>query len=200
MVKIYFLFLFPASIGLLCVSKQVMWIFDYKDASYVSWYPLMMGFSVYMLTVGIQGIISNQIIYLHGKEKEDIKIFFIGGICNVVLNILLVITNMFTATNSIIATMISNIIVIILEYRVVKKQIKLDIHLFSFENMKYFYYSLLFIPITFVINHFVASMIISCGLDVIACGLLYLGILLITKDIVFFEVYDRAVTKLKALI
>ena len=196
-VKIYFLFLFPASIGLLCVSKQVMWIFK---EDYVPWYPLMMGFSVYMLTVGIQGIISNQIIYLHGKEREDVKIFFIGGVCNVVLNVLLLITNMFAATNSIIATTISNIIVIILEYRVVKKQIKLNIHLFSSENMKYFYYSLLFIPITFAINHFVDSMIISCGLDVIACGLLYLGILLITKDIVFFEVYDRAVTKLKALI
>ena len=199
-VKIYFLFLFPASIGLLCVSKQVMWIFDYKDGSYISWYPLMMGFSVYMLTLGIQGIISNQIIYLHGKEKEDIKIFFIGGICNVVLNMILVITNMFTPTNSIIATTISNIVVIILEYRIVKKQIKLEIHLFSSENMKYFYYSLLFIPITFAINHFVDSMIISCGLDVTACGLLYLGILIITKDVVFFEVYDRAITKLKGLI
>ena len=199
-VKIYFLFLFPASIGLLCVSKQVMWIFDYKDGSYIFWYPLMMGFSVYMLTLGIQGIISNQIIYLHGKEKEDIKIFFVGGICNVVLNITLVITNMFTPTNSIIATTISNIIVIILEYRVVKKQIKLDINLFSSENMKYFYYSLLFIPITFAINQFVDSMIVSCGLDVITCGLLYLGILLITKNVVFFEVYDRAITKLKALI
>lgn len=199
-IKIYFLFLFPAAIGLLCVSKQVMWIFDYKDASYISWYPLMMGFSVYMLTVGIQGIISNQIIYLHGKEREDVKIFFIGGVCNVILNLLLLNINIFTATNSIIATTISNIIVIILEYRVVKKQIKLEIHLFSFENIKYFYYSLLFIPIAFAINNFVDSMIISCGLDMIACGLLYLGILIITKDAVFFEVYDRAITKLKALI
>lgn len=196
-IKIYFLFLFPASIGLLCVSKQVMWIFK---TDYVPWFPLMMGFSLYMLTVGIQGIISNQMIYLHGKEKEDIKIFFIGGVFNLVINALLVIINIFTATNSIIVTMISNIIVIILEYRVVKKQIKLDIHLFSFENIKYFYYSLLFIPIAFAINHFIASMIISCTLDVIACGLLYLGILLITKDSVFFEIYDRAVTKLKALI
>ena len=177
-----------------------MWIFDYKDGSYISWYPLMMGFSVYMLTLGIQGIISNQIIYLHGKEKEDIKIFFVGGICNVVLNITLVITNMFTPTNSIIATTISNIIVIILEYRVVKKQIKLEIHLFSSENMKYFYYSLLFIPITFSINQYVDSIIVSCGLDVVACGLLYLGILLITKDAVFFEIYDRAIIKIKSLI
>ena len=43
-------------------------------------------------------------------------------------------------------------------------------------------------------------MILSCALDVIACGLLYLGILLMTKDSIFFEIYDRAITKLKALI
>ncbi len=198
-VKIYFLFLFPASIGLLCVSKQVMWIFERHHSSYVPWFPLMMGFSIYMLTVGIQGIISNQIIYLHRKEREDIKIFFIGGVFNVIFNIILVITDTFTGANSIMATMISNIIVIFLEYRVVKKQIKLDIHLFAFQNIKYFYYSLPFIPITFGINILLPNMILSCTLDVITCGALYLGILFITKDVVFFEIYDRGVTKFKAL-
>jgi len=196
-IKIYFLFLFPASIGLLCVSRQVLWIYR---PEFVPWFPLMIGFSVYMLTVGVQGVISNQIIYLHGKEKEDVKIFFIGGIANLLINGLLLLTNMFTVTNSIIATIISNIIVIILEYRVVKIQIKLQIRLFALENIKYLYYSLLFIPITYTINYFVNNIVISCGLDVIACGLLYLGILLITKDTVFFEIYNRAITKLKALI
>ena len=195
-IKIYFLFLFPAAIGLLCVSKQVMWIFK---PEFIPWTYIMIGFSLYMLTCGIQGIISNQIIYLHKKEKEDIKIFFIGGICNVVLNVVLLITNMFTPTNSIIVTTISNVIVILLEYRVVKRQIKLDIHLFSFKNIKYFYYSLPFIPITYVINSNISSMTISCALDVILCGLLYLGILIMTKDNIFFEICDRAFTKFKAL-
>lgn len=195
-IKIYFLFLFPAAIGLFCVSKQVMWI--YKP-EFVPWSSSMAAFSLYMLTVGVQGIISNQIIYLYKKEREDVKIFFIGGICNLAMNGILLASNMFTGTNSIIATLISNIIVIILEYRVIKKQIKLNLHLFSFENTKYFYYSLLFIPITFAINHFVPNMIISCVLDVIICGLLYLAILIITKDSTFFEVYNRAMTKLKAL-
>ena len=198
-VKIYFLFLFPASIGLLCVSKQVMWIFEKTDATYVPWFPLMMGFSVYMLTLGIQGIISNQIIYLNKMEKEDVKIFFIGGIFNFVVNGLFVATNMFTGTNSIIITIMSNMIVIMLEYGVVRKKINIDIHLFSFDNMKYLYYSLIFIPITFAINHFVKNIIISCALDIIICGLFYLIILLMTKDKVFFEVYDRAMTKFKVL-
>lgn len=194
--KIYFLLLFPASIGLLCVSKQVMWIFGPK---YVPWYPVMIGFAIYMLTIGVQGIISNQIIYLYKQENEDVKIFFICGIFNVVVNFILVLFNVFTPANSIMVTMISNVLVILLEYRVIKTKLKLDIKLFAFENMKYFYYSLLFIPITFFINKYVDSMIISCLLDVVICGLLYLGILLVTKDKVFFDIYDRCSRKAKGL-
>lgn len=195
--KIYFLLLFPASIGLLCVSKQVMWIFG---AKYVPWYPVMIGFAIYMLTIGVQGIISNQIIYLYKKENEDVKIFFICGIFNVAVNFILIFLNVFTPANSIMVTMISNVLVILLEYRIVKTKLKLDIKLFAFENMKYFYYSLLFIPITFIINKYVDSMIISCALDVAVCGLLYLGILLITRDKVFFDVCDRCNRKFKGIL
>ena len=195
--RIYFLLLFPASIGLLCVSKQVMWIFNPK---YIPWYPVMIGFSIYMLTIGIQGIISNQIIYLYKKEKEDVKIFFICGIFNVVVNFILVLLNIFTPANSIMVTMISNVLVILLEYKFVKTKLKLDIKLFAYDNMKYFYYSLLFIPITFIINKYVESMILSCALDVVICGVLYLGILLVKKDKVFFDVCDRCSRKLKGLL
>lgn len=195
--KIYFLLLFPASIGLLCVSKQVMWIFG---QNYVPWYPVMIGFSIYMLTIGVQGIISNQIIYLYKQENEDVKIFFICGIFNVAVNFTLIFFNVFTPANSIMVTMISNVLVIILEYRIVKRKLKLDIKLFAFENMRYFYYSLLFIPITFFINKYVDNMIISCSLDVIICGLLYLIILLLTKDKVFFDICDRCSRKVKRVL
>ena len=153
-----------------------------------------------MLTIGVQGIISNQIIYLYKKETEDVKIFFICGIFNVAVNFILVLLNIFTPANSIMVTMISNVLVILLEYRLIKTKLKLDIKLFAFENMKYFYYSLMFIPITFFINKYVDSMVISCSLDVIICGLLYLIILLLTKDKVFFDVCDRCNRKLKGML
>ena len=88
-VKIYFLLLFPASIGLLCVSKQAMSVFG---EIYIPWYPVMAAFAVYMLTLGVQGIISNQIIYLYRQENEDVKIFFICGVFNVAVNFILVIS------------------------------------------------------------------------------------------------------------
>ena len=84
--------------------------------------------------------------------------------------------------SAITTTLIANLIVIALEYRMVKKVIKLDIHLFAYENIKYFYYSLVFIPITFGIKFVISNIFIACVLEVVTCGLVYLGILVITKD------------------
>ena len=102
---------------------------------------------------------------------------------------------MLTPANSMMVTMAANILVIIMEYRVIKNKLKLDIKLFRFDNMKYFYYSLLFLPISFVMNKCVESNIISCAINIVLCGLVYLSILLWTKDETFFEVYDRFFSK-----
>lgn len=198
-IKVYFLLLFPASIGLLCVSNQVMWIFGHFKSDYLPATPIMMAFSIYMLTIGVEGIIANQIIYLHGREKTDAKLVLSGGILNLILKIMLLVSKKFTPATAIMTTVISNLVVVGLEYKLVKRGIKLKINLFAFENMKYLYYSLPFIPITYIINTYLSGMTMSCILDVIICGGLYLGILLFTKDLVFFDLVNRFIRKVKTL-
>jgi len=194
-IKIYFLLLFPASIGLLCLSKEAIYIFG--GAGFLGAVPVMIVFSIYMLSLGIEGVIANQMIYLHGKEKEDAMLVLFGGVINLIFKIILLITGNLNMVSAITTTLIANSIIIVLEYRMVKKVIKLDIHLFAFENIKYFYYSLVFIPITFGIKYFVANIIVACVLEVVTCGFVYLGILLITKDYVFIELADKMLVKLK---
>lgn len=198
-VKVYFLLLFPASIGLLGVSNQVMFIMGRGTDNYLPAAPILMVFSIYMLTVGIDRIIADQILYIFGKEKEDSKLVLIGGILNLILNLILVITNTFTPTTAIGTTLIANLVVIALEYRLVKKELNLNIKLFAFENLKYLYYSLIFIPITFTINKFIPNVILSCILDVITCCLVYLIILIATKDVVFFELLNIILDKVKLI-
>ena len=198
-VKVYFLLLFPASIGLLGVSKQVIIIMGKGTDTYLPAVPILMVFSIYMLTIGIDRIIADQIIYIFGREKTDAKLVLIGGILNLILNKLLLITKTFTPTTVIATTLIANLVVIAMEYRLVKKEIKLDIQLFAFENLKYLYYSLIFIPITFSINTFVSGVILSCILDVIVCCSIYLIILIVTKDKVFFELLNIVLEKIKIL-
>ncbi|OOM77224.1 putative O-antigen transporter [Clostridium puniceum] len=194
-VRIYFIVLFPASIGLFCLSKEAIYIFGGKD--FLGAVPVMFVFAIHMLVIGIESVIANQIIYLHGKEKDDAILVLIGGVINLIFNVTLTITGNFNMVTAIATTLIANIIILILEYRMVKKVIKLDIHLFEYENIKYFYYSLVFIPITFGIKFFVDNTLIACVFEVLICGLVYLCILTITKDEVFFEITNKVLVKLK---
>lgn len=196
-IKIYFLFLFPASIGLLCLSKEAIYMFG--GAKFLPAVPVMMVFAIYMLSIGVEGVIANQMIYLHGREKDDAMLVLIGGVINLGLNVLLVVTGTFNMVTAISTTLIANLIVIFLEYRLVRKVIKLDIELFAYENTKYLLYSLIFIPITFVIKKFVGNIFICCILEVMACGLAYLAILIITKDETFFELSHKILRKFKII-
>lgn len=121
----------------------------------------------------------------------------IGGILNLIFNTTLFLTGTFNMVTAISTTLLANLIVIGLEYRLVKKVIKLDIHLFAYENIKYFYYSLIFIPITFGIKLVIHNILFGCVVEVFACGLIYAGILIFTKDQVFFELADKLLLKFK---
>jgi hypothetical protein len=96
-------------------------------------------------------------------------------------------------------TLLANLIILVLEYRMVKKVIKLDLNLFEYDNIKYFYYSLVFIPITLGIKYFIPNILIACVVEVAACGLVYLGILFLTKDSIFFEVLGKILIKFKKI-
>jgi O-antigen/teichoic acid export membrane protein len=194
-IKIYFMILFPASIGLLCLSKEAIYIFG--GVEFLGAVPVMIVFAIYMLSIGIESVIANQIIYLHGKEKEDAILVLIGGVINLAFNVILSITGTFNMVSAIATTLLANSIIIVLEYRMVKKVIKLDLNLFAYENIKYFYYSLIFIPITFGIKFAIGNIFIACIVEVIVCGLVYLIILVMTKDDVFFELRDKVFAKLK---
>ena len=194
-VRIYFIVLFPASIGLFCLSKEAIYIFGGKD--FLGAVPVMFIFAIHMMVIGIESVIANQIIYLHGKEKEDAILVLIGGVINLIFNVTLTITGTFNMVTAIATTLIANIIILILEYRMVKKVIQLDIKIFSYENIKYFYYSLIFIPITFGIKYLIDNIFIACIVEVGICGLVYLFILIITKDEVFSEMLNKVLLKLK---
>lgn len=194
-VSIYFILLFPAAIGLLCVSKQAVIIFG-RGYRYIGAVPILMVFSLYLIATGIDRIIEQQIIYVFGYEKADTKLALYGGVVNLILNYALVLFGIFTPEMAVVTTLIADIFLISLEYNyLVKRVIKIDIKLFSMSNMKYLLYSLIFIPISIVINSNIENIIISCAADVICCSAVYLGILLVTRDKTFKELYSLLLKK-----
>ncbi len=88
--KMYFIVLFPVAIGMLVLAKEVILI--YGGSKYLDAIPMLKVFAIYIITLGFETILSNQVMYIRGKEKEQVKITFIGGSskssikCNIIMD------------------------------------------------------------------------------------------------------------------
>lgn len=193
--KIYFMLLFPAAIGMTVLAKEIILI--YGGQEYIDSVPMLIVFSVYMITLGYETILGNQVMYVKKKEKEQVEMIFIGGFINLILNILLLKMNLLNGTYSIITTMIANIVVIILECIYIKKKLNLDFNIFSLDKSKYLFISLLFIPITSFITNSINNIFIVSALAIGINGILYFGILLLIKDNTLMELFNKIIFKLK---
>lgn len=178
--KVYFIFLFPAAIGMLSLSSEIVRMYGGEQFIYAA--PILSVFSIYMITVAYENIISNQVMYINGREKDQVRMVFFAGIVNLLLNLLLVRIGLFNATNAIITTTIANSILILVEYIYVKRKLKIDIKLFSIDKLKYAIISLLFIPITYALRYVIEGTILYIVISIISCGLIYISILVLIKD------------------
>lgn len=201
--KLYFLFLFPASIGMFLLSKEIILL--YGGSEYMASVPIMMVFSLYIISLGYDTILSNQVMYTRRKEKQQVKIIFIGGLINLLLNILLVVFGKYDGTTAVATTLFANICVIVMENIYVRKVLKVKFNIFSMDKLKYMFVSLLFIPVTFIIRQFTGNIFESQELNAIVIslitvavnGLIYFLVLFIIKDENLMEVKNKMLNKIK---
>ncbi|MFS0864978.1 oligosaccharide flippase family protein [Fredinandcohnia sp. 179-A 10B2 NHS] len=193
--RIYFAFLFPASIGLFIISD--FGVLLYGGAAFVDASPVLKVFSIYMIFLGIESILSNQIIYVKQKENILVRLVFVAGFINVVLNSLLVLFNVFSPTTAIFTTTIANVLLITFEYIYIRKQLKVDYKLFEISKLKYLFYALIFLPISYVIDLFTSGMLLTFILDISINIVVYFGILYFTKDFVLALFLDKIKAKLR---
>lgn len=201
--KLYFLFLFPASIGMFLLSKEIILL--YGGSGYLYSIPIMMVFSLYIISLGYDTILSNQVMYTRRKEKRQVQIIFIGGIINLSLNILLVVLGKFNGTTAVATTLCANICVIIMENIYVRKILKVNFNIFSLDKMKYMFISLIFIPVTFVIKSLVGNLFESQEINALIIalstvagnGFIYFLILFLIKDENLMEVKNKLLSKIK---
>lgn len=192
--KIYFALLFPASIGLLVISDIGVIVYGGEEFALAG--PVLAFFSIYMITLGIESMLANQVIYMKKKEKMLVGFIFIGGAINLALNALLVFMGILSPEYAILTTTISNIVLVSIEYWYIRKVLRVPFHLFTLSNLKYLFYSLLFIPVSLVIRMFISETFILFFTIVIVNVGLYFLILVVTKD----EIYELILSKIKAKI
>ncbi|MGG3563695.1 oligosaccharide flippase family protein [Neobacillus rhizosphaerae] len=178
--KVYFAFLFPASIGLFVTAQAGILL--YGGHQYVHAQTTLQVFAIYMISLGTESILSNQIIYVKKKENILVRLVFICGILNLLLNTALIKLNHFNPTTAIFTTAISNFTLVAMEYIFIRKYLKVNYSLFTLTKTKYFLFSLTFIPVAYllklVISHYIPLFIVT----VIVCVAVYAAILFLTKD------------------
>lgn len=179
----------PCCVGMAYLSKDIMYLYageKYLDGSF----PLFLFCFRYLIS-NFDMIFSKQILLATGNEKCLIKIYYTGGIYNILLKVLLILLGKLNAVSCIITTASADILVIILQtIQIRKKNIKNKV--FNKNLIVPFVSSLLFIfiikAISFKIsNSTVYFSILRCFLSVVICALFYFLVLLFTRNKVVLD-------------
>lgn len=196
--KIFFMLIIPMAMGLFILSDNIMLL--YGGEEFANSGNLLKFFAVYMITIGFEYILANQVIYTQRKDKALIKIIFVVGILNVSFKIILLYFGVFNIYTAIMTTIVANIILVIIEYSYVRLVLKMKINLFNLDILKYFSISILFIPIYLIIDSTNIHWILGMGLTVMVSTLVYFAILFLIKDETLLFVYEKVAYKFKGLL
>jgi len=183
----------PCCIGLACISTEI--IYYYSGMNYIA---ASLPFSLFSLRYYLSAfdmILAKQVLLVTGNEKVLTKVYYIGGVYNVVAKIVLVLLDKLTPELCIITTATADILVIILQLMSIEK-LKIQFKIFSKSILKYLVTSLLFIPMVMTIKYLIPFngielITLRTLLSIIACVFIYVAMLFFTKDYVLLSVIMR---------
>ena len=184
----YFL-LFPLAIGTIILREEIVLFFGgvaYLPASYV-----IAVFGIRLIINATEGLMSNQVIFLHKKEKQMIIIYTIGACFNFIFKYLLIRFNYFTAVSAIFTTMIAEVIVIFLDYFYIKIILSLKLKLINIKNLKYLLFSLFFCINPFIFEKLKVNYIVYSLCIVLSSSSIYMCFLFLTKDKCLVEILSK---------
>lgn len=170
----------PMCFGMFVLAKEI--IFLYAGNEYMTAVvPLMIACMV-RIVISLESVMNNLIMYPNDKENRILKISFICGVLNLIMNYILVFIDIFSPATAMLTTGLSELAVFILHYIYSRRNLKLTVSIFSKNNLTYLILGLTFIPISLVIRKLSLGFVITLILIVTICVLLYFSILYIKKD------------------
>ena len=187
--KYSYLLLFPIAVGIIILSKEISLFFG--GSLYIPAQTVVSIFGIRVIVIVIESLLSNQVIFLHQKEKTIALIYGICGFSNLLLKILLIKFNYFTASTAIFTTMICEILIIFLDLLYIKNYLKINLKIFNFNSLKYFLFSLSFFGIKYILRNIELHYILYSILIFICCSLTYLVLLILSKDECLEEIISK---------
>lgn len=200
--RIFFMIGIPMCVGISALGTSIMFL--YSGSEYIGGGLTLSLFAFRYILGMCDTSLANQIIFIHGKEKLLTKLYFICGFINLALNSLLVVFDRVTPELCIITTFMSEIVLIYLMTRCIKKNISEDIKVINKTTLKYLLLSLVFYPIIIVMSRVMGveyvenvKFIAQIALMVITCVAFYFGALFITKDSAFNQLLNTVLVRVK---
>ena len=164
----------------MAVAREVIVL--YGGDKYISATIPLVIICIVRLFVSMESVMNNLVLYPNDKENRILKVSFVCGLINLILNYLLVLFKILSPVTAMITTGIAEIVMFSWHYIYTRNKMKINIKIFTKQNITYLVLGVLFIPISFIIKCINLSFIIKLGLIVVICSLLYFIVLYIKKD------------------
>lgn len=185
--SIFFMFGIPMCFGFFVLSDIIMFL--YGGVQYIEAGRTFAIFSLRMLIWIIEYVIANQILFIQGYEKKITIIYFIGGGINFVVKFVLAFIGGLNSETAIFSTAIVELIVLLLEIYVIKKEKIIELQGIMKKYFEYFGISILFVIIALVNRRIISfsyeldiNLILFVGITVIECICIYCVALILMKD------------------
>lgn len=189
-----FFMVIPMCIGVAVLSKEV--IFLYAGDKYGDISSILVLSCILRLIISIQSVLTNLVLYVKDKEKIIVKLSFIFGIANVVMNSILVMLKILTPFTAMLTTGIAEIMLITTQYIYIKKEMKINVNLITKQNFIYLFLSLCFIPIAYIVKKINFGFYTNILLIIFLCIVFYGGVLLLKKDNSIYIIINKLKNKL----
>lgn len=185
--SVFFMLGIPMCFGFFVLSDVVMFL--YGGTQYIEAGSTFAIFSLRMLVWILEYAIANQILFVQGYEKKITMIYFVGGVINVIVKVLLAFGKVLDSETAIFSTAIIELFVVIAEIYVIKKQQIIGLEGVVRKYFSYFFMSLLFVGVAFLNRKlipfsyaFEIHLISYVGITMLECVGVYVLALVFTKD------------------
>lgn len=180
-----FLLSLPICFGIIGIANNfVPWFFgDGYDKVVIN----MIVISPIIIFIGLSNVIGTQYLLTTGKQKYYTKSVILGSIVNFLLNILFI--PHFLSYGAAFATVCAECVVTSVQIYSIKKDF--DIKYILKKNFKYLLMSTIMLIIVIIEGYFLSPGIISTFIQVVSGIIIYLALLIITKDESVFKILKR---------
>lgn len=184
---------FPIMFGIMATAKDLVpWFFG---SGYEKVADLMIWSSPIIIFISLSTITGSQFLMSIKKQNVHTMAVIIGSIINVVLNLIML--RAYGAMGAVVSTVIAELAITLIEiiYVVQFKYIKCkDIF---YKSYKYILIGLVMFLVVWQVQAKLEASIISTFIEILVGGVIYTGLLLITKDKLFYQYFVNKIIKKK---